>query len=108
MSSFSEMGATMILEDTGRYDAALCTALADEIRAIRTLVECVADVLVADERFVTDYIEQFQLFDLIVQHADESATLLDRMAEGQSVGEAIERVRLHVVQDRLRAATMRK
>jgi hypothetical protein len=85
-------------------DAALYGAIAQEIRVARGLLEDLAAVLVADERFVADYMDQLQAFDLIIQHVDESAALLDRVAAGQTVGEAVGRVRLTVVQERLRAA----
>lgn len=93
-----------MMMEMDRPGAALCTAIAEELRITRGLLEELATVLVADERFVTDYLDQFQAFDLIVQHVDESATLLDRVAEGQGVGPAIDNVRLAVVQQRLRAA----
>ena len=85
-------------------EAALCAAVAEEIRGVKTLVERLADLLVHDPRFTTDYLDQFQQFDLIVQQADESASLLDRLAQGQGADAAIAAVRLTAVQDRLRAA----
>ncbi|TCM39197.1 hypothetical protein EDF59_10677 [Novosphingobium sp. ST904] len=84
--------------------APLWQALAREMRVARELLEQLAGVLVTDERFVLDYIDQLQAFDLIAQHVDESAALLDRVAGGQSVGDAVGQVRLSVMQDRLRAA----
>lgn len=93
----------MIMDRTDS-DAALYGAVAQEIRVARGLLEDLAAVLVADERFVADYMDQLQAFDLIIQHVDESAALLDRVAAGQTVGEAVGRVRLTVVQERLRAA----
>lgn len=83
---------------------ALCAAVAGEMREARRLVEELAAVLVADERFVMDYMDQLQAFDLIVQYIDESATLLDRVAHGQDMRMAIDAVRLAAVQQRLRAA----
>lgn len=94
----------MIEERAGHADAILCAAIATEIREIRALIEGLADLLVADVRFATDYLEQFQLFDLLVQRADESAGVLDRLAAGQSAQAAIAPVRLTAVQNRLRAA----
>lgn len=85
-------------------EAALCAAVAQELRETRRLVEELAGVLVADERFVLDYLDQLQAFDLIVQHVDESATLLDRVANGAHPAEAIGSVRLAAVQQRLLAA----
>ncbi|MDF0542510.1 hypothetical protein PX699_09170 [Sphingobium sp. H39-3-25] len=84
--------------------ASLCAAVAIELRTARDLLEQLAAVLVADERFVVEYIDQFQAFDLIVQHVDETATLLERLTLGHCVDEAIGGVRLTTVQDRLRAA----
>lgn len=82
----------------------LCAAVAQEIRGVRVLIEQLAEALVSDERFAIDYIDQLQTFDLVIQHADESADLLDRVAQGHSIDDAIARIRLTVVQDRLRAA----
>jgi len=92
-----------IVEQTDRAGS-LCAAIAAEIREIRGLIEQLAAVLVADARFVADYLDQFQAFDLMAQYADESANLLDRLAAGQSADDAIAGVRLTVIQDRLRAA----
>lgn len=86
------------------YGAALCQAIAGEMRVARELLEQLAGVLVSDERFVADYLDQLQAFDLIVQHVDETADLLDRMAGGSAIGEALGQVRLNVMQARLRAA----
>ena len=84
--------------------AALCGAIAQEMRVARGLLEELAAVLVADERFVMDYLDKLQAFDLIAQQMDEGATLLDRVAAGESIDEAVECVRLTSVQERLRAA----
>jgi hypothetical protein len=98
----------MIIDEEGSPTASaaapLWQALAQEMRVARQLLEQLAGVLVTDERFVLDYIDQLQAFDLIAQHVDESAALLDRVAGGQSPGEAVGQVRLSVMQDRLRAA----
>lgn len=84
--------------------ASLCQAIAGEMRVARELLEQLAGVLVSDERFVAEYLDQLQAFDLIVQHVDETADLLDRMAGGSNLGEALGQVRLNVMQERLRAA----
>lgn len=84
--------------------AALCVAVAQEMRVTRRLVEELAAVLTADARFVTEYLHQLQAFDLIVQHVDESAALLDRIAGGQRIGAAVDGIRLAAMQQRLRAA----
>lgn len=88
-------------------EAVLCAAVADEIRNVRGLIEQLAETIVSDERFVTDYMDQLQTFDLIIQCSDESADLLDRMAQGQGIDDAVGSVRLSIVQDRLRAAIER-
>lgn len=83
---------------------ALNSAVAEEMRLIRSLLEELAEVLVADEHFATNYLDQLQRFDLLIQCTDESAAVLDRLAEGASSHDAIAPVRLTMVQDRLRAA----
>ncbi|WP_114953965.1 hypothetical protein [Sphingosinicella terrae] len=82
----------------------LCAAVAEEIRDVRALIEGLAEVLTADEYLAITYTEQLQTFDLLIQRAQESADLLDRVANGTRSLEAIEQVRLTLVQDRLRAA----
>ncbi|WP_010219721.1 hypothetical protein [Sphingomonas sp. PAMC 26621] len=84
--------------------ASLYAAIATEIREVRVLIEHLADTLVSDEAFAMTYMEQLQTFDLVIQRADESADLLDRMASGSRSLDAISKVRLSVVQDRLRSA----
>ena len=84
--------------------SSLYAAIADEIRDVRTVIERLADVLVADERLAMTYMEQLQAFDLVIQRADESADLLDRMASGSTSIDAVDKVRLSMVQDRLRSA----
>ena len=102
----SQMEASGDSEIKGRSSpaAALCVAVAQEMRVTRGLVEELAAVLVADARFASDYLHQLQAFDLIVQHVDESAALLDRVAGGQGTGVAIDGIRLAAMQQRLRAA----
>jgi hypothetical protein len=84
--------------------ASLCTAVAAEIRGLRAELEKLAGLLVCDEHFVSDYIDQFQAFDHMAQTADESASVLERLAEGQAPAEAVARVRLTEIQQRLSAA----
>ncbi|CAH0356121.1 MAG: hypothetical protein V4533_01215 [Pseudomonadota bacterium] len=86
------------------HAASLYGAIAEEIRDLRTIIEELAHTLLSDEAFVMAYIEQFQVFDLLVQRASESADLLDRMAEGAKSHDAIDQVRLSMVQDKLRSA----
>ncbi len=71
---------------------------------MRGLLEEIADTLTSDEQLVMAYPEQLQGFDLAIQRAEESAALLDRMASGSPLLEAIEGVRLSHVRDRLLAA----
>jgi len=82
----------------------LYAAIASEIRDVRGLIEGLAETLVSDEKFAMAYMEQLQTFDLVIQRADESADLLDRMAGGSNSMDAINLVRLGLVQDKLRSA----
>jgi len=84
--------------------SSLYAAIASEIRDVRVLIERLADVLVADEHLAMNYMEQLQTFDLVIQRADESADLLDRMASGSTSMDAVDKVRLGLVQDKLRSA----
>ncbi len=79
-------------------------AVAEELRDLRGLIETLAETLVGDERFIVDYVEQLQIFDLIIQRLDESADLLDRMAHGASISDAIANIRLSMVQVRMAQA----
>lgn len=82
----------------------LHAAVAEEMRHVRKLLEQLAEVLASDEHVATNYLEQLQTFDLMIQCTDESAAVLDRLAQGARSHEAIAPVRLEAVQDRLRAA----
>jgi hypothetical protein len=84
--------------------AALHIALASELRRVSALVEQLAETLVGDEDFVMRHIDQLQVFDLIVQSADESAAVLDRVADGTAPEAAVAPVRLSAIKDRLHAA----
>ncbi len=84
--------------------AKLEAALAEELRDVRGLLEGIADTLSSDKQLVMAYTQQLQGFDLAIQRAEESAALLDRMASGSPLLEAIEGVRLSHVRDRLLAA----
>ena len=86
------------------FAAPLFAAIAQELREVRGLMEGIADILVADEALVTAYLEQLQSFDLAIQRSDESADLLDRMANGAKATDAIKQVRLTYVHDKLAAA----
>lgn len=94
---------TIEMTEQARTASRLCSAVAEEMRVARRLLEDLAGVLVADENFVLKYIEQFQSFDLIMQHVDESAALLERFAKNQCLDDALDGVRLTAVQERLRA-----
>jgi len=67
-----------------------------------------AGLLVSDARIVTDYMDQFQAFDLLAQSTDESANVIDRLAQGLPAEEAIAKVRLTAIQQRLSAAIARE
>ncbi len=82
----------------------LIAAIAAELRDVRALIETLADVLVSDENFAMTYMEELQTFDLVIQRADESADLLDRVARGSGSNDAIDGVRLSMVQNKLRSA----
>ncbi|MFV0623224.1 hypothetical protein ACBY01_04320 [Sphingomonas sp. ac-8] len=82
----------------------LHAAVAGELRLIGALLERLAETLVGDEHFSAHYLDQLQTFDLIIQCADESASVLDRLSQGVDPYEAIAPVRLTAVQDRLRDA----
>jgi hypothetical protein len=84
--------------------SSLYAAIAVEIRDVRALIEHLAETLVSDEAFAMAYMEQLQTFDLVIQRADESADLLDRMASGSKSWDAVSKVRLGIVQDKLRSA----
>lgn len=85
-------------------DSLLQAALAEELRRLRTLVEQVAELVIADAQLSVEHLEQLQNFDLIVQCAGESAAVLDRLALGATARDAIAPVRLTAIQDRLSAA----
>lgn len=85
--------------------AALCRAIAEEIRQLGLLVEDLANVFVADEDVALRHVHRLQAFDLVIQHAGESALVLDRLASGVQSCQAIEDVSLEALQERLRAAT---
>jgi chemotaxis protein MotB len=85
---------------------ALCGALAAEIRDVRALIDALAEVLTADEYLALNYTEQLQSFDLLAQRAQESADLLERIAAGMRGHDAVEHVRLELMQARLRDVLM--
>lgn len=86
------------------FSSLLHGVMAAELREIREQLEGLAEVLVGDEHFVSSYLEQLQSFDYLIQHADECANLMDRIAGGENSTEAIKHVRLGAVQERLRVA----
>ena len=90
------------------YSDALHGVIAGELREMREMLERLAETLVADEQFAHAHIEQLQSFDYLIQHTDECANLLDRIAQGEDSLTAINHVRLAEVQDRLRVALQGK
>lgn len=82
----------------------LQSAVAEEIREVRRLLDQLAELLIGDEHFATNYLEELQVFDLLAQYADETASVLDRLAGGEHPHSAVARVRLGVVRERLQAA----
>lgn len=90
--------------DFDPFSMQLHRVMAVEMREIREQLEGLAQVLVVDDHFVTAYIEQLQSFDYLIQHAEECANLMDRIALGENSLEAVKHVRLGAVQERLRIA----
>lgn len=84
--------------------SALHIALAVELRHIRTRLERMADTLCTDEHFCTVFIDELQGFDLMIQCTDESAAILDRMADGADPHAATSPVRLGQMRERLHSA----
>ena len=80
----------------------LCAALAHEIRDVRALVETLSTVFLTDHALALRFVAELQAIDLIVQRADESARLLDRIAAGDCQDRAVDAVRLEDMQARLR------
>jgi hypothetical protein len=92
------------MASSDRLASFLHSAVAEEMRHVRGLIEQLAELLVSDEHFVANYLEQLQMFDLLIQCTDESAAVLDRLAGGAHSHDAIAPVRLSQVHDRLHAA----
>ncbi|MGN6374334.1 MAG: hypothetical protein ACTHMG_02145 [Sphingomonas sp.] len=88
---------------TGDALAALHQAIAEELRLVANLVEGLATQLVADGHFVAHHLDSLQSFDLIAQHAGESARVLDRLANGTTPDAAVKGVGLAAMHDRLHA-----
>jgi hypothetical protein len=86
------------------FAGTLHSVIAGELREMRDMLEKLAEVLVADEQFAHAHIEQLQSFDYLIQHTDECANLLDRIAGGADSLTAVSHVRLAEVQNRLREA----
>lgn len=86
------------------FSSLLHTVIAKEIREMRDKLEGLSMELVEDEYFATNFLEQLQTFDYLIQHAEECVNLLDRIAAGENSLEAIGHVRLGAVQERLRIA----
>lgn len=86
------------------FAGTLHSVIASELREMRDMLERLAEVLVADEQFAHDHIEQLQSFDYLIQHTDECANLLERIAGGEDSLSAVNHVRLAEVQERLRDA----
>lgn len=86
------------------FASLLHRVIAREIVEMRDKLEALAELLAGDAHFAEHYLEQFQTFDYLVQHADECVNLLTRIADGEGSIEAIGHVRLGAVQERLRIA----
>ena len=86
------------------YSTVLHRVMATELMEIRQKLEELSMVMVCDAHFTANYLEQLQSFDYLIQHAEECANVMTRIAEGEDSLEAIGHVRLGAVQDRLRTA----
>lgn len=84
--------------------ARLCLALAEEMHAMRALIEALATELISEPMVLEAFGTELQTFDLLAQRACESAGLLTRIAEGKGALEAVAEVRLERMQQRLRDA----
>lgn len=84
--------------------APLCAALAGEMREIGAIVGALEQIVVSDEAFALAHVEALQQFDLVVQSAEETARVLERMGRGASHEEAVGLVRLEAIRARLGAA----
>jgi len=82
----------------------LQAAIAGELRQLRRDLEALAETLVCDPHFAAGYLDQLQAFDLLGQFAEESAGVLQRLADGADAEGAVAGVRVGAVQARLRAA----
>jgi len=82
----------------------LQAAIAGELRQLRRDLETLAETLVCDPHFAGSYLDQLQAFDLLGQFAEESAGVLERLADGADADAAVAGVRVGVVQARLSAA----
>lgn len=90
-----------------RLCATLHGAVAEEMRLIAALLGQLAEALIGDEEVAMRHIDRLQAFDLMIQCADESAAVLERLAGGAGAHDAIAPVRLEAVQARLRDALAR-
>ena len=97
-------GSSQPLADYDPLSSILHSVMSRELREIGEKLESLAEVLVGDEHFTVNYLVQLQTFDLLIQHANECAGLLERIAEGADSADAISHVRLGAVQERLRLA----
>ena len=102
--SVSEFDAAEALPAADAYSGALHSVMAGELREMGAMLERLAEVLICDEHVAATYLEQLQSFDYLIQHADECANLLERIAAGENSLTAIGHIRLTEVQDRVRAA----
>ncbi len=76
--------------------------MASEWREMRHHLEALAARLCVDEDFAARHVDSLQLFDALAQQADESAVLLDRLSGGMHSNDALDLVRLDIMQQRLR------
>ncbi|WP_145206506.1 hypothetical protein [Sphingobium sp. B2] len=86
------------------YRQQLFITMAQEIADIRQLLQNLEELLMTDEDVIMKHYKDLQQFDLIIQHVDESAKLLERLADGTCSDEAIASVRLGRLRGRLQSA----
>jgi hypothetical protein len=79
----------------------LCMAIAHELHDMRRQLGALAERLCTDEAFCERHIESLQLFDALTQQSEESALLLERLADGMRSREALDLIRLGQLQQRL-------
>ena len=92
------------MSQTDDFLITLCAAVAQEITELRLVIETLASALASDEHLARTYTEQLQSFDMLAQCSEELARVLLSVANGVRSLDAVEQVRVDLIQNRLRAA----